>query len=96
MLYHMGKSDRKPDFDKYDYTEKIEYWALIWGTVIMALTGFILWFPTSFIQFLPQWTITVAETVHYYEAWLATLAIVVWHLFFVMLHPDEYPMSMTW
>ncbi len=96
LLYHMGKSNRKPEYDKYDYTEKIEYWALIWGSVIMVVTGFILWFPTFFVQFLPSWTITLSETVHYYEAWLATLAIVVWHFFFVIFHPDEYPMSMTW
>ena len=36
------------------------------------------------------------QTIHYYEAWLATLAILVWHFFFVILHPEEYPMSWTW
>lgn len=96
ILYHLGKAEKQPQFDKYDYSEKVEYWALIWGTIIMILTGFILWFPTYFIDFLPNWAIKVSETIHYYEAWLATLAILVWHFFFVIFHPDEYPMSLSW
>ncbi len=85
-----------PDFDRFDYTEKAEYWALIWGTIVMAVTGFILWFPVFFTSFTPVWIVKVAEVFHLYEAWLATLAIFVWHFFFVILHPKEYPMSITW
>jgi formate dehydrogenase gamma subunit len=96
LLYFLGRSKEAPRFDRYDYTEKAEYWALVWGTFIMALTGMVLWFPTFFTSFLPAWTVKIAETVHLYEAWLATLAIAVFHFFFVMFHPDQYPMSMTW
>lgn len=96
IKFYLGKSKTRPRFDRYDYTEKAEYWAVVWGTVLMALTGAILWFPTFFTGFLPAWTIKIAETIHFYEAWLATLAIVVFHFFFVIFHPDQYPMSMTW
>lgn len=96
VKYYLGLSKTRPQFDQYDYTEKGEYWALVWGTIVMAVTGFILWFPTFFTGFLPPWVVKIAETVHLYEAWLATLAIAVFHFFFVIFHPDQYPMSLTW
>lgn len=96
ILYYLRLKKQKPKFDKYDYTEKAEYWALIWGTVVMGVTGFILWFPTVVGTWAPIWLIKVSEMIHFYEAILATLAIVVWHWFFVIFHPHEYPMSITW
>lgn len=96
ILYHLHLRQRQPEFHRFNYIEKSEYWALMWGTVIMALTGFILWFPTIVGDWAPIWLIRVSEMIHYYEAILATLAIIVWHLFFVMYHPKEYPMNMTW
>ena len=65
-------------------------------TILMILTGLILWFPVQAAKVLPSVVIPAAQTVHYYEAWLATLAILVWHFFFVIFHPEEYPMSWTW
>jgi hypothetical protein len=62
----------------------------------MILTGLILWFPQWSVKILPSWIVPAAQTVHYYEAWLATLAVLVWHFFFVIFHPEEYPMSWTW
>jgi cytochrome b subunit of formate dehydrogenase/nitrate reductase cytochrome c-type subunit len=96
LRHHLGLTKERPLFDRYDYSEKAEYWALIWGTVVMAATGFVLWFPTFFTQFFPYWIVKVSEVVHYYEAILATLAILVWHFFFVILHPEEYPMNLSW
>ena len=96
LAFHLGKTEERPRFGRYDYTEKAEYWALVWGTIIMAATGFILWFPATFTSILPPWIVKVAETIHLYEAWLATLAIVVFHFFFVIFHPDRYPMSLSW
>ncbi|MCL4550051.1 MAG: cytochrome c3 family protein [Bacteroidetes bacterium] len=96
ILYYLKLKKQKPRFDTYDYTEKAEYWALIWGTIVMGLTGFILWFPTVVGDWAPVWLIKVSELVHFYEAILATLAILVWHWFFVIFHPHEYPMSVTW
>ncbi len=96
ILYYLRLKKQKPKFDTYDYTEKAEYWALIWGTIVMGLTGFILWFPTVVGNWAPVWLIKVSELIHFYEAILATLAILVWHWFFVIFHPHEYPMSLTW
>jgi cytochrome b subunit of formate dehydrogenase len=85
MLYHVGKRAHPPAFSRFRYIEKAEYWALVWGTVVMVVTGFILWFPAKLHG--PTWMVRVAEAVHLYEAWLAFLAIVVWHLFFVLFRP---------
>jgi succinate dehydrogenase hydrophobic anchor subunit len=96
FLYYLGKRKKLPSFDHYDYTEKLEYWALVWGIVIMAVTGLILWFPEYLPEKSPLWLIKVSEVVHYYEAWLATLAIIIWHFFFTIFHPHEYPISFVW
>ena len=96
LRFHLWRSPERARFARFGYPEKAEYWALIWGTVIMVLTGLVLWFPTEAVKLFPAWIVTASQTVHFYEAWLATLAIVVWHFFFVIFHPDTYPMSWTW
>jgi len=93
MMFYLRLTKKHPEFDNYTYTEKIEYWALIWGTLVMGLTGFVLWFPTIVGNWAPVWFIKVSEIVHFYEAILATLAILIWHWFFVIFHPKEYPVS---
>jgi predicted CXXCH cytochrome family protein len=95
IKYYLHLTKEHPEFDNYNYMEKAEYWALIWGTLVMGLTGFILWFPTIVGDWAPLWVIKVSEIVHFYEAILATLAIVVWHWFFVMFRPREYPLNFT-
>lgn len=96
MLYYLRLRKHPPEFNKFDYTEKAEYWALVWGTIVMGVTGLILWFPTMVGDWAPLWLIKVSETIHYYEAILASLAIIVWHWFFVIFRPSEYPMSFVW
>ena len=96
MAFHLGLRKERPAFGAYDYTQKAEYWALVWGTWVMALTGFILWIPTLATSWLPAWTVRVAEVVHFYEAILAVSAIVIWHFFYVIFMPGEYPMSTIW
>ncbi|MCX6230103.1 MAG: cytochrome c3 family protein [Bacteroidetes bacterium] len=95
MLYYMHFSKKHPEYENYNYMEKLEYWALIWGTLVMGFTGLVLWFPTVVGNWAPVWFIKVSETVHFYEAILATLAILIWHWFFVIFHPKEYPVSFT-
>ena len=95
VAYHLGARKDKPFFPRFDYGEKAEYLALIWGTTVMILTGLILWFPTIATRHLPAWSFPVSEVVHYYEAWLAFLAIVVWHLYFVIANPEVYPLNLT-
>lgn len=96
LRYNLGLSNTKPKFDRFSYIEKSEYWALVWGTIVMAVTGFILWFDNTFIGLLTKLGWDVARTIHYYEAWLATLSIFVWHIYFVIFNPDVYPMNLAW
>ena len=93
LAYHLGRTPVRPAFSRFRYIEKAEYWALLWGTVVMVVSGLILWFPDRLTG--PSWLFRVAEAVHLYEAWLALLAIVVWHFFFVMLRPGIFPGSFT-
>jgi len=55
----------------------MEYWAVLWGTILMGATGLMIWFKLDVTRFLPRWAVDVALTIHYYEAVLACLAIVV-------------------
>jgi cytochrome b subunit of formate dehydrogenase len=96
LRYFVGLSDHKPKFDRFSYVEKAEYLALVWGTIVMAVTGFLLWFEEEALRHMPLWALDVATIVHYYEAILATLAIIVWHLYYVLVNPDFAPMSFTW
>ncbi len=81
---------------RFNFREKLEYLGLIWGTIVMTVTGFILWFKTDWLQFFPMWTWDVARAIHFYEAILATLTIIVWHFYSVVFNPDIYPMSWAW
>ncbi|MGE5112728.1 MAG: cytochrome b/b6 domain-containing protein [Acidobacteriaceae bacterium] len=96
LWYYLGFSDKKPEFNRFGYAEKMEYWALLWGTIVMAVTGLMAWFKVPVGDFLPRWTIDVGLTVHFYEAILATLAILVWHFYMVIFDPDVYPMNWAW
>ncbi len=96
MKFYLGKTKEHPKFGRWDYTEKAEYLALIWGTALMAITGLVLWFPEIAMSFLPSWSFEVSEIIHYFEAWLAMLSIFIWHWFLVIYRPDKYPMSLTW
>lgn len=93
--YNLGFSRVKPRFDRFSYIEKSEYWALVWGTIIMGLTGSIMWFDNTSLGLIGKLWFDVARTVHYYEAWLATLAIIVWHFYFVIFNPDVYPLNLA-
>lgn len=96
LLYYLGLTETKPEFPRFGYAEKMEYWALVWGTIVMAVTGFMAWFKVPVGDLLPRWTIDVGITIHFYEAILATLAILVWHFYMVIFDPDVYPMNWAW
>ena len=96
VRYYLGRTAQRPAFARFSYMEKLEYWALVWGIVVMSVTGFVLWFDNLSLRFLPKWGLDLATVIHYYEAWLATLAIVVWHFYYVIFSPRVYPMSLVW
>jgi formate dehydrogenase gamma subunit len=93
LWYYLGTRKDKPKIARFGYAEKAEYWAVIWGTIIMGLTGLMIWFKLGVVGFLPRWWIDIALAVHFYEAVLATLAIIVWHFYHVIFDPDVYPMN---
>lgn len=93
IRFNLGISKEKPRFGRYGYVEKLEYWALIWGSLIMILTGVMLVFENMAMRYFPKWAIDVATTVHFYEAVLATSAIIVWHFYFTIFDPEHYPMN---
>jgi formate dehydrogenase gamma subunit len=93
IRYLTGLSRERPKIGRFGYAEKMEYWAVVWGTIIMGVTGLMIWFKMDVTRFLPRWVVDVALTIHYYEAVLACLAIIVWHLYHVIFDPDVYPLN---
>jgi cytochrome b subunit of formate dehydrogenase/5-methylcytosine-specific restriction endonuclease McrA len=96
LLFYLGLRSEKPEFHRFNYAEKAEYWALVWGLIVMAGTGIMLWAKLSVGSLLARWWLDVATAIHLYEAVLATLAIVVWHFYQVFFDPDVYPMNWAW
>ncbi|HUL52072.1 MAG TPA: cytochrome b/b6 domain-containing protein [Opitutaceae bacterium] len=96
MRYNLGFAKAKPLFGRFSYIEKAEYWALIWGTVLMGVTGGILWFENASMGLFTKLGFDISRTIHFYEAVLATLAIIAWHFYFVIFNPDVYPMNLAW
>lgn len=96
VLFFMGKRAHRARFGRYGYVEKFEYWALVWGTGVMVVTGLVLWFQDLSLRVMPLWLWEVFQVVHRYEAILAVAAIVIWHFYHVLLNPDEAPMSLVW
>jgi len=96
MLYYLGLRKIKPEYARFNYAEKAEYWALVWGGVLMAVTGIMMWGKVWVGNLLARWSIDVATAIHFYEAILATLAIIVWHFYQVFFDPDVAPMNWAW
>jgi formate dehydrogenase gamma subunit len=93
VRYLTGWSSHKPQVGRFGYAEKMEYWAVVWGTIIMGATGLAIWFKIDVTRFFPRWIVAVATTIHYYEAVLACLAIIVWHFYHVIFDPEIYPLN---
>jgi len=96
LLYYAGLRSDKPQSARFNYAEKAEYWALVWGLVVMAATGIMLWAKVAVGNLFARSWLDVATAIHFYEAVLATLAIVVWHFYQVFFDPDVYPMNWAW
>ncbi len=92
VRYNLGLSKEHPKMPRYNFGEKVEYWAMVWGTVVMAITGFMLWNPISTTRFLPGQFIPAAKAAHGGEAVLAVLAIIIWH--FYNVHAKLFNRSM--
>lgn len=96
FLSNLGLREERPKFGKFNFIEKFEYWALSWGIFVMALTGLMLWFKEAAIALFPIWVLDIVRIVHGFEAILAFLAIIIWHMYNVHLNPEVFPMSRVW
>ena len=85
VLCYLGLRRHTARYGRYNYAEKAEYWAMIWGTLVMAATGFILWNPIAVARLVPGEFIPAAKAAHGGEALLAVLAILLWHFYHVHL-----------
>ncbi len=91
--YNLGLTKVEPKFGKFNYAEKLEYLAFMWGTLVMTVSGLALWFNNFMLRHFPKWVTDAATAVHYYEAVLATFAILIWHSYMVIFDPLVYPMD---
>lgn len=96
FAYNLGLRNKRPPRSPHSYVEKAEYWAVIWGGVLMTITGLMLWAHNLVLAWLPMIFLQLASTVHFYEAVLAALAILVWHFYSVIFDPEVYPMDPAW
>jgi formate dehydrogenase gamma subunit len=93
FAYNLGLRKTRPYRSPHSYIEKAEYWAVVWGSVVMILTGLMLWANNLMLAMLPKSWLDVATAVHFYEAVLATLSIVIWHFYTVIFDPEVYPLD---
>ena len=92
IAYFLGFRKHRAYYGRYNYAEKVEYLAVVWGTIIMGMTGFMMWNPITTANYLPGETIPAAKAAHGGEAILAVLAIIIWHMYHV--HVKRFNKSM--
>lgn len=92
-LWRLGLRRQKPYRSPHSYIEKMEYWAVVWGTAIMAITGLLLWFHNWSLSVMPKLVLDVSRVIHFYEAVLATFSILIWHFYMVIFDPAVYPLD---
>jgi cytochrome b subunit of formate dehydrogenase len=96
ILFMLGLKAERPRFERFNYLEKFDYWAVFWGIVMMVGSGFIFWFPDQVSRVLPTWVVSSALIIHGEEATLAILFLFVVHFYNVHLKPSIFPMNWAW
>ena len=91
-FFHQGP---RPQFGRWTYWEKFDYFAVFWGVFIIGSTGLMLWFPEVFTLVVPGWFINVATIIHSDEALLAVGFIFTVHFFNTHLRPEKFPMDVV-
>ncbi|MGD0787757.1 MAG: hypothetical protein ABR898_07205 [Terracidiphilus sp.] len=85
----------KPQFERYAYWEKFDYWAVFWGMVVIGFSGYAMWFAPFFARFLPGWALNAVLVIHSEEGLLAILFIFSIHFVNTHLRPDSFPMDLV-
>ncbi len=88
--------ENPPKYGRYNFIEKFEYWAVGWGSVVMIISGFFMWNVELSLSIFPLWVHNIFIIVHGYEAILAFLAVIIWHMYNVHFNPESFPMSKIW
>ncbi|MHB8519448.1 MAG: hypothetical protein ACYDH9_01705 [Limisphaerales bacterium] len=90
--WFFGRGPR-PQFDRWTYWEKFDYFAVFWGVFAIGLSGLVMWFPQFFSSFMPGWVINIALIVHSDEALLAAGFIFTIHFFNTHFRLEKFPMD---
>jgi cytochrome b subunit of formate dehydrogenase len=96
MQWFFGRRPDPPKAPWVGYPEKMEYGGVVWGTLVMTVTGFALWFEDFMLRWFPTWIMDLSTTIHFWEAVLAGLSIFVWHFYAVIFDPAVYPVDPAW
>ena len=94
LKWFLGLGER-PEYGRWTYWEKFDYFAVFWGIFVIGSTGLTLWFPEFFTKFVPGWVINVTTIIHSDEALLATGFIFTIHFFNTHLRPEKFPMDIV-
>ncbi|MEJ2720214.1 MAG: cytochrome c3 family protein [bacterium] len=92
LKWFLGRGPR-PEYGRWTYWEKFDYFAVFWGVAVIGISGLMLWFPEFFTRFMPGWLINVATIIHSDEALLAVGFIFTIHFFNTHLRPEAFPMD---
>jgi formate dehydrogenase subunit gamma len=93
--YFLGLTTERPQYDRFDFKQKVEYLSLIWGSIVMISTGLLMWFPTQAAVILPGEVIPAARVAHGGEGLLACLVIFTWHMYSAHFSPEVFPIDTT-
>jgi formate dehydrogenase subunit gamma len=95
--YNFGFSKQKPQFGRYNLSQKFQYWGVVTGSAIMIVTGIILLLKVwNVAMIVPKWMWDITNIVHSYEGMLIFVVLFVWHIYDVHLSPGVFPMSKVW
>lgn len=96
VMLFLGRTQNRPSFARYSFPEKFEFWALVWGTTVMTVTGLLLALINWTLGTVPKWVLDISEVIHKWEALLAVGAIAVWHMYHVVWKPGVFPGNRSW
>lgn len=96
LKFNIGLGGDYPQFEKYNYKEKFQYYGVATGAAIMVASGLILWFENQSLAVMPKWSMDLISVIHGNEGLLAFLVLFIWHLYNVHINPDVFPMNTTW
>ncbi|MEW6201254.1 MAG: cytochrome b/b6 domain-containing protein, partial [bacterium] len=96
LLYNFGIAKHPPKYGRFRFIEKFQYLAVVFATLIMIITGGVLWFEEISMMLLPKWVMDITITVHGLEAIVVFLALIVWHIYTVHFSAENFPMSNVW